>query len=100
MNLTKLDSKKECALWEYLKDRLPPSLRATKLYYGYSTVYGIEIKERFSLFGYVTGSPGIATVHHDSIELRHPEWFSDFEGLIASYERQTGKEVDFRYWES
>ena len=100
MKLVKINSQKECGLWEFVRTNLPSSLRATKFGDGYGTIYGIEVKERSDIIGYLPLTSGIATIGDGYIELRHPEWFSDFEDLVRKYEAKTGKEVEFRYWES
>lgn len=99
MKIVKIDSNKECELWEFFNSHLARPLRAIKFGDGYGSYYGIEIKKR-SLSGYLTFSPGIATISQDSVDLRSPEWFSDFEDLIRRYEKQTGREVTFTYHES
>jgi len=84
-------------LWRFFKDRLPPSLRSTKLGNGYGSVLGIEIKERKSLLGYLPLTTGIATIGDDYVDLRRSEWLSDFENLVREYEDKTGETVEFRY---
>jgi len=100
MKLVKIDSKKECKLWEFFKNRLPSSLRATEFFDGYGEVYGIEVKKRTDILGYFSLSTSIATVGNDYVELRRPEWFDNFEDLIREFEHQTGKSIEFRHWES
>lgn len=99
MKIVKLKHEQQCNLWRFFKEHLPPSLRATSNDDGYGHQYGIEVKTR-GLRSYVPFSDGIATVWDDHVELRHPEYFSDFEDIIRKYEAATGKEVEFRYWES
>ena len=116
MKIERLSSKKTCEFWEFIKANLPSSLRAVKRVYGYGLrtvkrvygygedgygeIWGIEVKEKSDLFGYLPLTDGIATVMNDTLELRHPEYFSDFEDLCRQYEVQTSKEITFRYWVS
>lgn len=86
-------------LWEFARDHLPDGLRTAVKTCGYGSIYEIHIKERGVLSVF---SDPIATVdaYYDTIELRNPEWFSDFEDLCRAYETKTGREVTLRYWES
>lgn len=99
MKVERMDPNKECELWEFVARNLPPTLRARKENDGYGFIMGIEVKER-SLKSYVPFTRGIASVSDNFIELRHPQYFSDFEDIITRYEAATGKEVTFRYWEA
>ena|SRR5687767_3184215 len=85
------------ALWEFARDHLPSSLRATCTSDGYGSIYAIEVREP-GLLNLLRS--GIATVGREEIELRHPEYFSDFEDLCRKYEAATGREVTLRFWES
>ena len=95
MRLIKINKQQE-TLWKFIIDRLPASLRATKINGGErSLTCGIEVKRKNDLIGYLPFTLGIATVGIESVELRCHELFSLFEGLIKEYEQTTGKEVTF-----
>lgn len=101
MKIIKLKSEQECKLWEYFEQNLPSSLIAKKYTDGYGYIFGVHVKEGSNFLDRVNPfSDGIATITNSSVELRHPEYFSDFEDIINGYERLTGKEVEFRFWES
>ena len=98
MRLIKINKQQE-TLWKFIIDRLPASLRATKINAdcgeNMSTYASIEVKRKKDLIGYLPFTLGIATVGTESVELRCQEWFSCFEGLIKEYEQAAGKEVTF-----
>ena len=100
MKLVRKQHEKRNYLWEYFRDRLPSGLRATKLTEAYGDIYGVEIKLKTDLLGYLPLTTGIAEVRENTIVLRDPSWFSDFQQIIADYEKDYGKEVTFEYWES
>jgi hypothetical protein len=99
MKIERLKHGQDHELWRFFREHLPSSLRACKRSDGYGGVYEIEVKER-SLASYVPFSRGIATVSDDTVELRHPEWFSDFEDICKRYEKLTKRKVTLKYWES
>ena len=100
MKIKKLSSKKEEPLWRFFKKNLPSSLCAKEIGDGYGSVMWIEIKRsdnwlnRFNPF-----SDGIASVNSGTVTLRHPEYYSDFEQIIQAYEKESGNEVEFHYYE-
>jgi len=104
MKIVKRDANKECNLWEFCKNHLPESMIARKRSSDYGMYYWIEVFKRGDLSGYPIINSffngNIATISDDEIELRAPEYFSDFEDICRKYEKQTKKEVKLIYWES
>lgn len=105
MKIIKRKAASETPLWVFFKRNLPPTLVCDERSDGYGTIYEIHVKrslvnpslkERFANWC----SDGIAVVGADSVELRHPEYFSDFEDIIRKYEATGGSCVTFTYWES
>ena len=97
MKTVRLSHKESCLLWEFFRDNLPKTLKATRVDEGYGHIYGIEVirnRPWYSLY-----SDEIASVTKDTVELRYPEYFSDFEAICLAYEKQTGIPVTLKYWE-
>lgn len=90
-------------LWDWLADRLPPSLEPAVFVCGYGRFYGIYrrgekpsfIKRSFEM----TGDP-VAEVCENELRLNHPEYFSDFEDLLKRWESETGIEATLSFWQS
>ena len=99
MKIEKLSHRQSCLLWEFCREHLPPSLQATVKTDGYGFKYGIKVVRENESWWRKMWDDGIATVTDREIELRHPEYFSDFESLCLAYEKQTGRSVTLRYWE-
>lgn len=92
-------------LYDFIRTRLPSSLEARCHSDGYGTVYTVHVVAEDSGHGFGAwlrriSSSGIATVYDHTVELRRPEYFSDFEMLCREFENVTGKEVTLRYWAS
>lgn len=92
------------SLWRFFEKHLPTSLKAIQVKDGYGVLYGVEVTKADEkrpltsrLFG--TTGFGIATIGLETVELRYPEYFSDFEEIIKKYESERGKEVKFVVWE-
>ena len=92
-------------LYRFVQTRLPKTLEARILSDGYGCVCTVHVIAEEAGDGWWAwfkrmSSRGIATVYDHTLELRRPEYFSDFETICQDYENQTGKEVTLRYWES
>ena len=104
MKIVRLESGHEIPpLWLFMRNNLPPSLLAIKMDDGYGHVYGVKVKSntlasRIPIIEWF--KERIATVGDDRVELMHPQYYSDFEQIIAKYEEKYGREVEFRYWEA
>ena len=97
MKTVKLSHKESCPLWEFFRNNLPQTLEATRMGDGYGFTYGVKVirnRPWYSLY-----SDEIASITKDTVELRYPEYFSDFEAICLAYEKQTGHSVTFKYWE-
>lgn len=90
-------------LWTWLQGKLPPSMVAKEIGIGYGLFCGIYLQGRApSVLARLFESSGdpIASISGNSVELHHPEYFSDFEMLLRRFERETGIEATLEYWES
>jgi hypothetical protein len=105
MKLVKLTRAEVTPLWDFFERNLPSTLTVEKISDGYGGTMFIYVKPDLrgsrlpdrikNWFGI-----GIATIGDGYVELRRPEYFSDFEGIIRKYETATHKDVTFKYWES
>lgn len=101
MKVEKIPAGKDYTLWLFIKAHLPPSLKAVKDTDGYGKVYAVLRKDWTSHLPFPFDKISrVATVTNDRVELFHPEYFSDFQGILEQYEKTTGEEIILRYWES
>ena len=97
--------KDDVLLWNFIKSKLPDSLRAETISSGYGCRHVIYRKEyRRSLcekiFDYEKEGSEIAEVFYDTITLHAPEYYSDFEDICRAFEAATKTEATLKYWES
>ena len=95
--------------FRFIAEHLPQSMAARRWSDGYGVKYlvwsgNVLVSEVWDAAWWspwkwfspkLFGSPTRPT-----IELRHPQYYSDIEDVIRKYESATGKEVEFRYWEA
>lgn len=87
----------------FLRDHLPPSLVVTDEFDGYGIEWTVRVNETPPKHWWqrlAWRAPLVAHVFSNTVSLKRPEWFSDFEQALASYEKETGFEVILEYWES
>lgn len=92
------------SLWNFIQAHLPASLRAEKIMWGYGHkcfVYASSYRRGIvSRFFECEGDP-VAEITFDTVELYHPQYFSDFEDLLRRYEqKQDGRSTTLRFWQS
>lgn len=87
-------------LWRFFEKRLPSTLVARRKDDGYGGIYAIDVRDSTESRLSRIFKHGIATVTGDYVELRHPEWFSDFSDICKAYESETGEEVTLAFWEA
>ena len=91
------------SLWKFVKDTIPKSLTAEEIQIGYGkfqVIYRIGHKRGImDRLLEQLGDP-VATVGTTTIEIFHPEYFSDFENIAQRYEHATAKEVLLKCWEA
>lgn len=97
MKLVKKSVAPSGALAKYLGAVLPPTLRIHEEYEGYCKATYIV---RAGTGGWLRSPMKVAEVYDKKLVLMHPEWFSDVEEAVASYEAVTGREVTLEVWES
>ena len=90
-------------LWAWIRARVGGRLVALEVPQGYGHVYGLYIPGTQPGFWARafdrTGDP-VAVVGSESIEVFHPQWFSDIEDLIRLYEAEFARaNVRLIYWE-
>jgi hypothetical protein len=88
-------------LWDFVKEKMPTSLKPLKLVSGYGFTFHAVPKDA-NLWGWMNckNIDIVATIDYNLITVNHPEYFSDFEKLGLEYERKYGKEVKLRFWET
>ena len=87
------------ALYIFIGQHLPPSLKAVQYTTGNGIFYCVKRKD---LASYLLPFPfdmavRVASIENDKIELLQPQYVSEFQNIIAKYEAETGKEITLRY---
>ena len=82
------------SLFEFAKNRLPPSLVAKERSEGYG--YGYYIYQRDHVPWLLRGDP-VAEIEGAMIRLFHHNYYSDMEALALAYEEDSGHETAIRY---
>jgi hypothetical protein len=86
-------------LAEFADRNLPHSLVLQTQTDGYSCTYHyIYQKGHTPWLGLGRGDP-VAQIKLDTVELMHPNYFSDIEDLVRKYEAETGHEITVEYWQ-
>ena len=89
----------EHAFWRHVRRVLPKSMYAVVTQEGYGTTFHVTLRESAEGWRGLFPGPKIADVKDDFIELYQPQYFSDFEDIIRSYESKTGNNVTLKFWE-
>jgi len=102
MKLVRKQTSKEQSFLSFIRQNLPVTLGHTNISDGYYIGIEIYVKEQYETLRQKLFSRKnvIAEATDTNIELRDPKYFSDIEDMIRKYEDQTGKEIEFIYWES
>lgn len=91
------------ALWDFVSQRLPPSLIAKKTGHGYGYFFGIYRRDQAPGFIQTAlecvGDP-VAQIIGNELSLNFPEYYSDFAQMLQDFEASTGIEATLRYWQS
>ena len=82
-------------LWKFIENNLPPTLRAIRETDVEFYTHGIELRPLKPRFF----AQRIAVVHNDEVEIFQPQYFSDVEKIVETYERMGGGEVKIKLWE-
>lgn len=99
MKLVRLTAFDGVPLWQFVFSHPPRGLRVSRCTSGYGEIYCLELKIK-SLASYIPFTNPVAQIHDDVIEVFHPQYMSDIEDLVRAYEKETGREVLVKYWES
>ena len=113
MKIERIEAKKQQSFAQFVSTHLPHTLavrgrflskdievgairkkirtRMVPISCGYGQSYKCEESTTFEKIAVISGN---------HLELFYPEYFSDFEQIIENYERASGQEIIFRYWES
>lgn len=92
------------ALWDFIRENLPPGLEALRIASGYGYLHLIYVKgDTPSLLSRLVihkrGDP-IAEIGHASIDVFHPCYLSTFDQLAQEFESRFNQPITIEYWES
>lgn len=95
------------AIFQFMRWNLPKTLTCERVCDGYGCDYYVCAKDgrvvasvasTWYPFGWFLRM--LKKLPNDRVQLKHPEYYSDFEDVIRKYETQSGKSVIFEYWEA
>lgn len=86
-------------VWPWLIAHLPTCFRAKESMIGYGVECAVYLSDHMPGFFGGRGDP-IALVAGLTVELYHPEYYSDFSDLLLRFESESGYEPVLKYWAS